>query len=192
MGLAWELGSLEVRKGGDRREGPPIDALPTSELHGLPAVLFLDVDGVLHPVPGRQGSHLFINTCMKFLKAIVAKTKAKIVLSTAWREDAEGRQEILDKFSEYDIPAYVSCTPSISKFSRAAEILAWVDKYQPLTWVAVDDLPLLEESDEMENHFVQTPEHSGLRQQSADKIVHLFLAQRNARTRRPRSRQLVI
>ena len=49
----------------------------------------------------------------------------------------------------------MSQTPSIARYRRTREILAWVRKYRPQTWVAVDDLPLLEENpDEMRNHFV--------------------------------------
>merc|ERR1712216_519680 len=120
----------------------------------------------------------FQNSCMKLLKEVQEKTRAAIVLSTAWREDANARHEIAEKFFEYGLRPFVSKTPSIARFRRSREILAWVRKYRPLTWVAVDDLPLLEESEEMRNHFVQTHANFGLRQNTADQIVQLFEFQR--------------
>merc|ERR1712216_617012 len=119
----------------------------------------------------------FQNSCMKLLKEVQEKTRAAIVLSTAWREDANARHEIAEKFFEYGLRPFVSKTPSIARFRRTREILAWVRKYRPATWVAVDDLPLLEESDEMLNHFVQTHANCGLRQNTADQIVNLFQLQ---------------
>lgn len=151
---------------------------PPAALNGLAAVLFLDVDGVLHPVTVRHPRQQFQKPCMILLQEVIAKTHADIVLSTAWRESADGRRAVADKLREHGLPLFVSRTPSIAKFRRTREILAWVRKYRPLTWVAVDDLPLLEEADEMKNHFVQTHDHFGLRQNTADKIGQLFQLQR--------------
>jgi hypothetical protein len=150
-----------------------------SKLEGLPAVLFLDVDGVLHPTTIRFARQQFAKNCMRLLQEVVAKIKPSIVLSTAWREDAEGRRAVAEKLEEFGLPLFVSRTPSIAKFRRTREILAWVHKYRPITWVAVDDLPLLEENEEMRNHFVQTHCCYGLRQNTADQIVHLFEFQRH-------------
>merc|ERR1719181_429923 len=108
------------------------------------------------------------------LGEIVSKTKASIVLSTAWRHDADGRCEISNKLQEYGLPGDVSFTPTIGRYSRALEILKWVDHHKPSTWVAVDDLPLLEESGKMQDHFVQTDDRTGLRHKTADQIVQLF------------------
>merc|ERR1712146_24345 len=80
---------------------------------------------------------------------------------------------------EHELPPFVSRTPSIARFRRTREILAWVRKYRPQTWVAVDDLPLLEENEEMRNHFVQTHPNFGMRQMDADKIIQLFRLQRS-------------
>ena len=50
-------------------------------------VIFLDVDGVLHPYHSRPNQQ-FRAHCMRRLKAIIDTTGAKIVLSTSWRRTA--------------------------------------------------------------------------------------------------------
>lgn len=150
-----------------------------ASLDGLPAVLFLDVDGVLHSVGITHQRQQFAPHCMKLLKEVVARCQATIVLSTAWREHPDGRRAVAEKLREWEIPAFVSRTPSIARFRRTREILAWVRKHKPATWVAVDDLPLLEEDpDSMTGHFVQTRQFYGLQPATADKIEELFRFQK--------------
>merc|ERR1719253_445473 len=136
----------------------------SSSLENLDAVLFLDVDGVLHSVQVHHPRQQFDRRCMNLLCEVVNKSNASIVLSTAWRADPEARRIVSEKLQEYNLPQYVSKTPQIAMFRRTREILAWVRKYKPATWVAIDDLPLLEESDEMQGHFVQTRARFGLQQ----------------------------
>lgn len=51
-------------------DGPRAGPRPARSLRGPPAmkVIFLDVDGVLHPL---TGSDLFVDPCMRELKRIV-------------------------------------------------------------------------------------------------------------------------
>lgn len=178
----WDLvrsgSSLQVAAQAARVQSAHQLEAPGGKLDGIAAVLFLDVDGVLHPTTIRHPRQQFQKSCMMLLKEVQAKTHATIVLSTAWREHADARKEVADRLFEYGLPPFVSKTPSIARFRRSREILAWVKKYRPATWVAVDDLPLLEENEEMRNHFVQTQPNFGLRNNTADQIVHLFELQR--------------
>lgn len=183
--VVWEPGRPGSRAGnrpssraGAREVRAARPAPPVSSLECIDAVLFLDVDGVLHSVTVRNPRQQFSHHCMNFLKQVVANTQSTIVLSTAWREDAEAKRTVAERLFQYGLPCFVSQTPSIARFRRTREILAWVAKYRPLTWVAVDDLPLLEENQEMRNHFVQTHPNLGLRQRDVDEIEHLFQLQR--------------
>lgn len=145
----------------------------------LAAVLFLDVDGVLHPYHIRHPRQQFAMANMMQLKEVMKSIPdAKIVLSTAWREDVESRNEITDRLKEYGLPSFVSTTPTIARLQRTKEILAWVKQHRPRTWVAVDDLPLLDENDEMRDHFVQTHQSFGMRPKDAEDIIRLFKKQR--------------
>ena len=115
----------------------------TSVMH-LDSVLFLDVDGVLHPPNPKHAIQQFRTSCMELLRDVLNLTGASIVLSTTWRLHEESRAYLAMKLAEFDIPNFVSKTPSIAQFQRPKEILAWVSKYKPRTWVAVDDWPLHE------------------------------------------------
>lgn len=151
---------------------------PEGPLCRLDAVLFLDVDGVLHPMQVRHPRLQFQRSCMELLAEVVEKSGAAIVLSTAWRLDVGARRAVAEKLQEFGIPVFVSRTPSIAQFQRAREILAWVKKFRPITWVAVDDWPLLQENEILSGHFVQTDPRNGMRRDKADLILQLFQQQK--------------
>jgi len=145
----------------------------------LDSVLFLDVDGVLHPPNPKHAIQQFRTSCMELLRDVLNLTGASIVLSTTWRLHEESRAYLAMKLAEFDIPNFVSKTPSIAQFQRPKEILAWVSKYKPRTWVAVDDWPLHEDL-RMNGHFVQTRNRYGLQPDTAARIAALFNAQKQA------------
>merc|ERR1712194_842294 len=58
--------------------------------------LFLDVDGVLHPL-GAYGGHMFCH--LSYLFQIIEATGCDVVLSSSWRLDPEGIQEINDRLT---------------------------------------------------------------------------------------------
>jgi hypothetical protein len=153
----------------------------------LPAVLFLDVDGVLHPTTVKHPRQQFKAECMALLREVVEQTGATIVLSTMWRLHAEAREHLSAKLAEHGCPQFVSRTRDIAQWQRQREILAWVNKHRPVTWVAVDDWPLHEtagcprESAEMNGHFVQTRPRHGLQRDRAERIKLLFQAQKESR-----------
>ena len=142
-------------------------------------MLFLDVDGVLHPANVRFPRQQFRQECLKLLQEIVAETACAIVLSTSWRLHPEARSALSEKLAEYGL-AFVSRTPNIAQFRRATEILAWVRKHRPLAWVALDDWPLLEERNPafVPERFVQTRPRCGLQRDAADAVISAFRAQR--------------
>ena len=55
------------------------------EQHSFEKVIFLDVDGVLHPATVRTELRMFDEGCMKQLKSLLEETQAEIVLSSTWR-----------------------------------------------------------------------------------------------------------
>ena len=153
----------------------------SSEQHGhldnLECVIFLDVDGVLHP-PNPKHERLFFRTsCMDLLKKICTESNCKIVLSTTWRLHEQGRATLAAKLAEHGCPGFVSRTPSIAQFQRPREILAWVNKHRPLTWCAIDDWPLHEDA-RMKGHFVQTRPRYGLQPDTAARVLSMLAAQR--------------
>lgn len=156
-----------------------------TSIKDLDAVIFLDVDGVLHPPNPKHERLMFRRECMELLRDVCGEVGAKIVLSTTWRLHEDGRSAVAAKLKEHGCPPFVSRTPSIAQFQRPREILAWVSKHRPKTWVAVDDWPLLEgvEGARMEGHFVQTRNRFGLQPDTAARICALFAEQRAAARR---------
>eukprot|EP00913_Durusdinium_trenchii_P004071 g3772.t1 len=111
---------------------------------GLTAVLFLDVDGVLHPVQARHPRQQFSTNCLALVAEVVKATGASICLSTAWRLDPSARRFVEEKLREVGLGPPVGRTPNLAQFHRSREILAWVTRFKPSTWVALDDWPLNE------------------------------------------------
>ena len=104
--------------------------------------IFLDVDGVLHPMGTnylplkgnfREGvaraeaeaenaskpgyvypicAGEFLQDNMAALKAVVDATGASIVLSSTWRESDYSAAAVARKLAEHGIPPFVSCTPA--------------------------------------------------------------------------------
>ncbi|CAE7357200.1 unnamed protein product [Symbiodinium microadriaticum] len=140
-------------------------------------VLFLDVDGVLHPIQARHPRQQFVNGCLALVADVVKATGAAICLSTAWRLDPQARKFVEGKLQDFGLGPPVGRTPNLAQFHRSREILAWVHKFKPATWVALDDWPLIEEEPKMQGHFVQSRPRYGLQPDTAQKVVELFKLQ---------------
>lgn len=165
------LGRSEARSDSLRKNNPP------PRVEGLPAVLFLDVDGVLHPVQARHPRQQFATGCLALVADVVKATGAAICLSTAWRLDPSARRFVEEKLREFGLGPPIGRTPNLAQFHRSREILAWVTKFKPSTWVALDDWPLNEEDSKMHGHFVQSRPRFGLQPDTAQRVVELFKAQ---------------
>lgn len=115
--------------------------------------LFLDVDGVLHPY-GAFGKESFCH--MELLLQILDATRCDIVLSSSWRMDTEGLQEVNNRLMEarpdvenVEILDITERTRgSINRVgNRDIEIAAWVRDHAKEAgwdnrWIALDDLDL--------------------------------------------------
>ena len=160
-------------------------AMSRPSLDGLDTVLFLDVDGVLHPSQTR--SHIqFCAECLQSLKAIVADCNPVIVLSSAWRTDPSGRNKLSVQLALHGIPTFKDWTkhlPGNPEEQRPKEILDWVRTHQPSTWVAIDDWPLGMNEKTMRRHFFQTDGRQGLTMQGAARVAELLAAQRGSQAR---------
>ena len=75
-----------------------IAAAMASRLDHLDAVIFLDVDGVLHPLNACAD---LVPRCLDALKQALRSSNAKLVLSSAWRTDPQGRSEVAARLNIY-------------------------------------------------------------------------------------------
>jgi len=134
-------------------------------------VLFLDVDGVLHPAAsgsvgatisapvrgygappivshdmGDAASTFFGRAQMQCLSKVVRESGAEIVLSSAWRLQPCGVAAVNRALLRNGLPAILSCTPSGGgSSSRVDEIWAWLASRPPNEiegYAVVDDTDL--------------------------------------------------
>ena len=97
-------------------------------------IIFLDVDGVLNSrnklieiynkthKPHSGYSYPFDERCLENLKLLVQETNSKIVVSSTWRKDKEGRITLLKVLSEYELDnKIIGYTPVLDK-ERGIEI----------------------------------------------------------------------
>ena len=201
------LSTLEFARGLRPKTSPPRSpaASPARPIGNgpvdcLPAVLFLDADGLLHPAnvgfPGQLRQ--FRQGCFELVQRIVAETACAVVLSTSGFNN-DVFCALSEKLAEYGIP-FVSriahpeygSVPSIAQARRATDILAWVQKHRPRTWVALDDCPVPKGNfgtfrssssgsfrfqSFVPKRFVQMRPRSGLQRDTADAVISAFRAQ---------------
>jgi len=156
-------------------------------------VLFLDVDGVLHPFNGDK-HHSQVTTfhrdCMQHLQHIVSATNAEIVLSSSWRNFASMRNRLQANLSEYDLsfnrwvePDSVSSDTRSVSGQKMSKILSFVMAYNPSEWAVVDDEDLvalggIDPSSVMVQlfsfRFVHTDASTGLTKVDAEQIINLL------------------
>lgn len=104
-------------------------------------ILFLDFDGVLHPMNRENGPLVHVP---RFEAVMRDYPMVDIVISSTWRE--EHSLEVLRAFFSSDIAAHViDVTPVLPylehSYVRQAEIMTWLQdvgrEYE--SWVALDD-----------------------------------------------------
>ena len=122
----------------------------------MDSVVFLDVDGVLHPAaePGADaldGVALFQPATMELLRMICHATSppASVVLTSNWRKAAHTTKVVDQQLREAGIEAGVSSTTDSAPHAfgdatavRRQEICSWLRNYSPSRFVILDDLPL--------------------------------------------------
>ena len=155
-------------------------------------IVFLDVDGVLHPFHGHIPENqitTFHRACMMELERIITETDAEIVLSTSWRNFASTRNRLAANLAEYGLGfsrwiepdnAISAKTPSALKYQK---ILSFVQTYNPPEWVVIDDEDLVSLSGADPTsimaqlfcgRFVKTNPNTGLTGAYADKAIEIL------------------
>jgi hypothetical protein len=101
-------------------------------------VIFLDIDGVLNCKKTRNPRKLpyvVDPALVRRFKRLLARTGAKVVLSSTWRYDPAG----LFSARHGGIP-FIDVTPDMPKQPRRNEVLAWLKRHPRVTrYVIIDD-----------------------------------------------------
>jgi len=147
-----------------------------------PAVIFLDIDGVI--CTSSKGTALIRDVLLENLKLIVnaCKPPAKVVLSTDWRRITRRKELAERKLAERGIEC-IGATPYAGQDAnvRPREIAAWLrdDNRNITRWVAIDDRLLTDEDggDFLVGHCVTTEFATGLTEERADEAIQLLQRQ---------------
>ncbi len=109
-------------------------------------ILFLDIDGVLHPDPATQ-EQAFCNR-HHFCKLLITLPYVKVVISSDWRlhHSLEEIKSFILKDAEEDLAErIVGVTPFVPEWKveycgRERECLMWLQENNEKKWLAIDDI----------------------------------------------------
>ena len=145
-------------------------------------IIFLDIDGVLNSVnklieiyhqtkkPHSGYQYPFDEKCLRNLQMLVQETDAKIVVTSTWRKDEEGKAALQRALKEYGLDERViGYTPVLFNQKRGREIEEYLSQFEtrPNFVILDDDL-------DMENllpFLVKTDMQTGLTHKNAREAI---------------------
>lgn len=157
-------------------------------------VIFLDVDGVLHPfhehVPESEIT-TFHNPCMEALQSLVKVIDAEIILSSSWRNFQSTRERLQTNLAKYDLRFSAWIEPDSStqpggasvSAKKMSKILAYVHAHHPTEWIVLDDEDLVSLSCQdpsstmsllFSSRFVRTDPKIGLTNFDVDRAIEII------------------
>lgn len=160
-------------------------------------LLFLDVDGVLHPLKVRlmgqqqlDTSHCFNPGCMDELRRVILQSGADLVVTSSWRQFETARNVLAKNLGHYGLRVkdWTTTAGGESNEARVDQILSYVTALDLEAWAVVDDEDLapeaLQSSEGMmkmlfRQHFVRTDSSKGLDKSSADSLIQLLNDEEN-------------
>jgi hypothetical protein len=145
-------------------------------VYPLPMILFLDFDGVLHPVGGKTEPFCHVPMLWRVLRACPS---LRVVFSTSWRETytmdylvdfatSNGGEDLVDRFI-----GITPVLPSGDAITRLRECEAWLDEngFADTFWLAVDD-------DQAEfgscPQLILTDRHLAIQDHHVDEMIRRF------------------
>lgn len=139
------------------------------------AVIFLDVDGVLHPVNVTRQDQLFRRDKMSMLRHLIQQTGAEICLSSAWRLQPQTMRIVNQELVRHGMNPAIDKTGDFGRNGkRSSEILKWVASHEPSAWVAIDDMDLTEGELRMRGHFLHTNSFVGLTVEGIEQALRML------------------
>ena len=144
-------------------------------------IIFLDVDGVLNSQrklievyeqthkPHSGYAYPFDEKCLDNLRELVETTNSKIVISSTWRKDEEGRTILLSKLKEYGLDDKVIGYIPILGCKRGEEIEAFINSLnREINFIILDDD---NDMGKYEEYLIKTNNRFGLTKDDMNKAV---------------------
>ncbi|CAJ1355490.1 unnamed protein product [Effrenium voratum] len=138
------------------------------------AVLFLDLDGVLHSVEAPEEEFFNPEALLQLLRVVKA-ADARVVLSSSWRLKPQQRQQATEALGAFDELLRPSDATKDLR-DREAEIQTWLQENKAQDWLVLDDLPL----DLPLEHLVRTDPFLGLTAGKADEAIEKLRSMRQS------------
>ena len=144
-------------------------------------IIFLDIDGVLNShrklkevyektnKPHSGYNYPFDEICLNNLKSLVEITNSKLVITSSWRKDKEGRDTLIKALKEYQLDqSIIGYTPILNK-TRGIEIQAYLDnlEIQPNFIILDDDTDM----EELIQYLIKTNISVGLTKENVNEAV---------------------
>ena len=144
-------------------------------------VLFSDVEGVLAPRPDPRLLTVQTSQCV-FLRRLLQRTGAQLVLTTAWRRHQSYVVEVLDNFGVFETSgakSEVDSTPfNADAARRDLEILQWLNGHrgEVASWAVLDTRDLLgfASAPRLQGHVVQVDGEKGLQPEHVDAAAEIL------------------
>ena len=152
-------------------------------------IIFLDVDGVLNSInklietyketkkPHSGYSYPFDERCLKNLEILVRQTNSKLVVTSTWRKDEEGRETILNELKKYGLDRdVIGYTPILLNEKRGNEIKEYL-----ATLKDAPDFIILDDDTDMEEllqFLIQTDAQTGLTYENVQEAINKLNAQK--------------
>lgn len=148
-------------------------ALDAEKKRQQKSILFVDFDGVLHPL---NSGKTF--TCAPALWQILeCVPDLRVVVSSSWREhqSMERMTTLMTQGGgEYLASRIVGKTPQVANTERGKECEQWLrdNAMGAVKWAIIDDDPLL--FNDYRNRVLFTDSHVGLTARSAQRVIDFF------------------
>ena len=157
-------------------------------------VIFLDVDGVICTPLSFQLNRLlrlpmerqrFDPVALFWLRRLVEKTGAMLVLSSSWRDglyydDPWCRaiiQNLYDRLSRNRTPI-ADATPILEGGDKGTEIAAWLREHPHRRYIALDDRDCFAQSPEVQRRWIPVADSKGLRRPAYEKALQALTQNR--------------
>jgi len=145
-------------------------------------IIFLDVDGVLNSInklietynkthkPHSGYSYPFDENCLENLQLLVRETNSKLVITSTWRKDTQGREVLLNTLKEYELDNQViGYTPVLDNESRGMEIREYLRELKERP-----DFVILDDDSDMEEltpFLIKTNRQVGLTYENVQEAI---------------------
>lgn len=144
-------------------------------------IIFLDIDGVLNSHrklkevydrthrPHSGYNYPFDEICLSNLKLLVETTDSKIVITSTWRKDNEGRDTLIKALKEYQLDHHIIGYTPILHTSRGKEIKEYLStlEEQPNFIILDDDTDM----EDLKDYLIKTNIQVGLTSDNTEEAI---------------------